>query len=181
MHNEGRLFSQVAAEAGVPTEKAMIACYLANLSKEGKTLNEGAALLRKERCEVRDYARDWGISFPDYAAAASPLSLIWHKKERGLWTLEHRGSVVAEAASDGDGAYKARYVGRASEAPAAATGSSAEIAMRRLSLAMERRCDDLFGTDDVAIKVKVEGSRALQIAPKPAEDPARLRKALAVA
>jgi hypothetical protein len=182
MHNEGRLFSQVAAEAGVPAEKAIIACYLLSLSKEGKTLDEAATLLRKERCDARDYARDWSIPFVDYDTKRQPLSLSWRKEKRGRWILAVDGLEVAEAISDGEGGYDARELVTSNprRARLAAEGSKAEIAMRRLSLDLERRSVEVFGVDDVLIFIEdAEGAEI--VAPKMADDPARLRKALAAA
>lgn len=182
MHNEGRLFSQVAAEAGVPTEKAMIACYLLNLSKEGKTLDEAATLLRKDRCEARDYARDWSIPFVDYDTKRQPLSLSWRKEKRGRWVLAVDGLTIAEATSDGHGGYTARELGASNPCRArlAADGSKADVAMRRLSLDLERRSVEVFGVDDVLIFIE-DADGAEIVAPKMAEDAARLRKALAAA
>lgn len=177
MLNEGRLFSQVAAMADVPIEKAMVACYMANLAREGRTLNEAAALLRKERHEARDYARDWGIAFPDYTAAA-PLVLTWTKEERGRWTLKLDGAEIASATADrnGGGAYTATREGHAFEA----SGSSAEIAMRRMSAELERRSLEIFGVDDVQVWIAAPSGDDL-LAPKFAENPTGLRRALAAA
>lgn len=176
MHNEGRLFSQVAAEAGVPTEKAMIACYLLNLSREGKTLDEAATLLRKQRCEAREYARDWGIAFSDYMTSPQPLSLTWAKAKRGRWELSLDGLLIAVATSDGrcDGGYTARRESQSLEC----SGSSAEIAIRRLSTELEKQSVEVFGLDDVRIWMDDAGQLDL-LAPQAAADPAKLRRALA--
>lgn len=172
MHNEGRLYSQVAAEAGVPTEKAMIACYLLNLSKEGKTLDEAAALTRRDRCEVRDYARDWGISFSDYMTSPQPLVVTWEKAQRGLWELKLDGLVIATAISDGTGT--GGYIAQRKSHSMRADGSTAEIAMRRLSAELERRSVEIFDLEDVQIWMGGD-----LLAPLPSADPATLRKALA--
>lgn len=177
MQNEGRLFSQVAAMAGVPIEKAMVACYMVNLAREGRTLDEAAVLLRKPRHEARDYARDWGITFTDYAAA-SPLILRWAKEDRGRWVLTLDGMTIATATANrnGGGAYTAKREGH----PFEADGSSAGIAMRRMSAELEQRSVEIFGVDDVRIWMAADGGDEL-LAPKVAEDPAGLRKALATA
>lgn len=176
MHNEGRLFSQVAAEAGVPIEKAMIACYMLNLSREGKTLDEAAMLLRKDRCDAREYARDWGIAFSDYMTSPQPLSLSWQKAKRGRWELMLDGLLIAVATSDGrgDGSYTAKRESHSLECG----GSSAEIAIRRLSAELEKQSVEVFGLDDVQIWMEDDGHRDL-LAPQPATDPAKLRRALA--
>lgn len=183
MQNEGRLYSQVAAEAGVTTEKAMVACYLSNLSKQGKTLDEAATLLRKQRCEARDVARDWGITFRDYSTAPRPLALAWVKEKRGRWILAVDGAVIAEAVSDGRGGYDARELARGNpnRARIAAMGSKAEIAIRRLSTDLERLSVEIFGVDDIEIRLTDEtiGGGYIVMAPKPSENVAQLRQALA--
>ena len=183
MHNEGRLFSQVAAEAGVPNEKAMVACYLLNLSRQGKTLDEAAALLHKDRCEARDYARDWAIAFVDYDTTRQPLRLVWRKEKRGYWLLAVDGLQIAEAVADGEGGYIGRELATGSypgRARLASDGSKAEIAMRRLSLDLERRSIEIFGVDDVVIFI-ADAECQEQVAPKINDDVARLRTALAAA
>jgi hypothetical protein len=174
MQNEGRLYSQVAAEAGVTTEKAMIACYLSNLSKEGKTLGEAAALIRSPRHAARDYARDWGISFSDYMTSPQPLTLTWTKPKRGRWELMLDGLLIAVADADGKGGYIAHRTNPA----ITVAGSDAEVAIKRLSVEIERLSVEIFGLDDVVIEIDQAGevSRA---APKPAADPDKLRRALA--
>jgi hypothetical protein len=173
MDNEGRLFSQVAAEAGVPAEKAMVACYLLNLSRQGKTLDEAATLLRKRRCEARDYARDWGISFTDYKPARKPLVLKWTKPRRGRWELIVGDALVAAADSDGQGGYTAC----AEAASIREVGSSAEVAIRRASIELERRSVEIFGVDDVEIRMVSDGCHDV-MAPKSPADTAKLRSAL---
>ncbi len=175
MQNDGRLYSQVAAEAGVAIERAMVACYLLNLSKEGKTLDEAADLIRKPRCEAREYARDWGIRFPDYVAADAPLALTWLKPRRGLWELRHAGSLIAQADADGEGG----YVAHSGALQMKRAGSSAEIAIRRLSAEMERAAVDVFGVDDVVMTMLDPSCGAVQVCPKPIENAAQLRQALA--
>jgi hypothetical protein len=183
MQNEGRLYSQVAAEAGVTTEKAMVACYLSNLSNEGKSLDEAATLLRKQRCEVRDVARDWGITFRDYSTVPRPLAIVWVKEKRGRWILAVDGAEIAEAVSDGHGGYNGRELvaGNPSRARIASMGSKAEIAIRRLSVDLERLSVEIFGVDDIEIRMTDEtvGGGYLVMAPKPADNAAQLRQALA--
>ena len=174
MQNEGRLYSQVAAEAGVTTEKAMVACYLSNLSKQGKTLGEAAALIRSPRYAARDYARDWGIPFSDYMASSQPLTLTWTKPRRGRWELMLDGLLIASADAGGGGGYNAKLA-----RPAIATsGSDAEVAIRRLSVEIEQRSLEIFGVDDVVIEIEQAGE-VTRMAPKPAADPMKLRRALA--
>lgn len=174
MQNEGRLYSQVAAEAGVTTEKAMVACYLSNLSKQGKTLGEAADLIRTPRHAARDYARDWGISFSDYMASAQPLTLTWTKPKRGRWELMLDGLVIAAADADGQGG----YIAHLTKPAITVAGSDAEVAIRRLSVEIERLSVEIFGVDDVVIEIDQAGEVA-RMAPKPAADPMKLRRALA--
>jgi len=174
MQNEGRLYSQVAAEAGVTTEKAMVACYLSNLSKQGKTLREAAELIRTPRYAARDYARDWGISFSDYKASARPLKLTWTKPKRGHWELMLDGLLIASADADGEGGYKAKHAGLA----IATSGSDAEVAIRRLSVEIEQRSLEIFGVDNVVIWMDQAGE-VTRMPPKLAADPMKLRRALA--
>lgn len=176
MQNEGRLYSQVAAEAGVTIEKAMVACYLLNLSREGKTLDQAAQLTRKDRCEVRDYARDWGIAFTDYVTAPQPLQIAWEKVKRGRWELKLDGLLIAAADADGAGGYIATRLTQ----NITCNGSSAEIAMRRLSIELERRSVEIFDLDDVRIDM-IEDSQRTTLAPQPAADPRKLRTALGAA
>lgn len=176
MNNEGRLYSQVAAEAGVPTEQAMTACYLLQLSRQGKTLDEAAALMRKPRHEAREYARDWGISFADYIMSPQPLAITWAKPKRGLWELKLDGLLIAAATSDGNGT--GAYTARRETHDMTESGSSAEIAMRRLSVEIERRSVEIFGVDDVQIWIEQDGARDI-LAPRAAEDPGKLQRALA--
>ena len=175
MQNEGRLYSQVAAEAGVSTEKAMVACYLSNLSKQGKTLGEAAELIRTPRHAARDYARDWGISFSDYMASAQPLTLTWTKPKRGRWELMLDGLLIAAADADGAGGYTAR---RGQPLVIVTSGSDAEIAIRRMSVEIEQRSLEILGCDDVVIEIDQAGEIS-RMAPKPAADPMKLRRALA--
>lgn len=176
MDNEGRLFSQVAAEAGVSAETAMVACYLLNLSRKGKTMDDAAALMRKPRHEVRGYARDWGISFSDYTTAPQPLCLIWQKVKRGRWELKLADVLVAYAVSDGHGT--GGYIAKRDTHSLRADGSSAAIAMRRLSEKLEQLATDIFGVEDVAIWIDFDGEHQ-KAAPSSAEDPDKLRRALA--
>ncbi|SNT05635.1 hypothetical protein SAMN06295912_13520 [Sphingomonas laterariae] len=178
MDNSGRLYSQVAAEAGVTADKAMVACYLLNLSRQGKSLDEAVALLRQSRAAARDYARDWGITFSDYRASAQPIALIWRKEKRGRWALEVGGAPIAEAESDGAGGYRARIAGQTHWQ---AGGSSASVSIRRLSVEMERRSVAILGVDDVVISIVATDGAEERLAPKAAENTAVLRKALASA
>jgi len=174
MQNEGRLYSQVAAEAGVSTEKAMVACYLSNLSKQGKTLGEAAELIRTPRHAARDYARDWGISFSDYMTSLQPLTLTWTKPKRGRWELMLDGLLIAVADADGKGGYIAHRTNPA----LTVAGSDAEVAIRRLSVEIEQRSLEILGCDDVVIKIDQAGEIS-RMAPKPVADPGKLRRALA--
>lgn len=178
MDNSGRLYSQVAAEAGVTTEKAMVACYLLNLSRQGKSLDEAAALLRQSRASARDYARDWGIAFKDYSAAAVPLAIDWRKEKRGRWVLEIDGALVAEAESDGKGGYRARPAGSREWSHG---GSRATVAIRLLSLMLERQSVRIFGVDDVVISMLDADGIRERLAPKMAANTVDLQRALAAA
>lgn len=175
MDNEGRLFSQVAAEAGVSAETAMVACYLLNLSRKGKSMDDAAALMRKPRHEVRGYARDWGISFSDYMTSPQPLSLMWEKARRGLWELKLGDVLIATAVSDGTGT--GCYIATRNTHKLRANGSSAVIAMRRLSEMLEQAAVEIFGVEDVAVWVNLDGKHQ-KVAPTSAEDPAKLQRAL---
>lgn len=171
MDNNGRLYSQVAAQAGVTPERAMVACYLSNLSKAGRTMDEAASLLRKHRADVREFARDWNISFVDYDRTRRPLELAWAKVKRGRREMTVGADTIAEAISDGSGGYKARFSTEAWH-----HGSSAEIAIRRASSDIERRSVELFGVDDIVIVMDGYG----RVAPKIAENTKKLARALAV-
>lgn len=173
MDNGGRSWQQVAAEAKVPAERAMIACYLSNLSRAGRSMEDAANLLRKGRGEVRTIARDWGLRFSDYSPAPQPLLLTWLKPKRGRWELAIDGALIAEAVAAGDDGYKARRIDREWH-----RGSTAEIAIRRLSEDMERDCLDLFGVDDVVIVMKQDGFTAHQVAPAVEDRAETLRRAL---
>lgn len=179
MHNEGRLFSQVAAEAHVTNEKAMVACYLANLAKDGKTLDEAATLLRKPRYEARDVARDWGIVFSDYSPATTPLSMDWAKEKRGRWILTVDGLTIAEAVSDGAGGYHAWRLAGEKRIGARHEGSNAEVAIRRLSIALERDSVAIFGVDEIRIGMPDPDGAYIALAPKIADNRAELCRALA--
>lgn len=176
MDNEGRLFSQVAAEAGVSAETAMVACYLLNLSRKGKSMDDAAALMRKGRAEVRSYARDWGISFSDYMTSPQPLRLTWVKTKRGRWELSLDGLLIAFAVSDGSGT--GSYVAKRETHELVEFGSSAEIAIRRLSEKLEQHSVAIFGLDDVQIFMAFEHGHDL-VAPKSDADTGKFRRALA--
>lgn len=164
MDNTGRSWQQVAAEASVAPEVAMTACYLANCAREGKSLDQAAQLLRKDRSEARSYARDWGIRFVDYVTAPQPLALVWTKPKRGLWTLMLGDVMVAEATPDGNGTggYGARKNGEETHY----FGSSAEIAIRRLSANLEARSVEIFGVDDVSIAMDLPDGRQHLVPPE---------------
>lgn len=179
MHNEGRLFSQVAAEAHVTSEKAMVACYLANLAKDGKTLDEAATLLRKPRYEARDVARDWGIVFSDYSPATAPLPMDWAKEKRGRWILAFDGLIIAEAVSDGAGGYHAWRLAGEKRIGTRHEGSNAEVAIRRLSIALERDSVAIFGVDEIRIGMPDPDGAYIALAPKIADNRAELCRALA--
>lgn len=178
MDNSGRLYSQVAAEAGVTADKAMVACYLLNLSRQGKSLDEAAMLMRQPRASARDYARDWGITFTDYSPAAAPLSLVWRKEKRGRWILDLDGALIAEAESDGGGGYRARLAGTDHWTQ---VGSGPAVVIRQLSIEIERRSLKIFGVDNVSISMCDADGECRHLAPKLPDDPARLARALVAA
>lgn len=66
MENIGRLFSQVAAEAGVTENRAKLAVYLFGLGNQGKTIGQAAALMRRKPSTIKTLARDFMIDFADY-------------------------------------------------------------------------------------------------------------------
>lgn len=66
MQNIGKLWSQVAAEAGCTANKAKVAVYLRGLAHDGKTLTQAAELMRRKPEFVKRYAREFLIDFPDY-------------------------------------------------------------------------------------------------------------------
>lgn len=179
MQSNSRLASQVAAEADVDLAAAQAAVYFLDLSRAGKTLNEAAALMRCERCDARAIARDWGIEFPDYRPR-TPRPLVWRKARRGRWELMDAGRVVAEAVTEelspGRRGYRARLLEDAE--PVEREGSSADVALRRLSLEIERRAVALFSVDDVEIVADFPDGRE-HLAPKLPEHPQLMRQALA--
>lgn len=172
MDTTSKLYSQVAVEAGVSIERAMVGCYLSDLSRSGKTLDDAAQLMRSTRSSVRCAARDWGISFSDFTPG-SPVRLEWEKERRGRWILKSGKMVVAEAASFTEGGvhgYRAKTIpdGLTQE------GSSAEVAIRRLSLAMEAMSAHTLHADDVEIHMPGVG----QVAPKVEPLAANMKRAL---
>lgn len=66
MENQGRLFGQIAAEAGISKRRAKIALYLSGLAGEGRTLTYAASALRLQPSTIRTYAKDFLIDFSDY-------------------------------------------------------------------------------------------------------------------
>jgi hypothetical protein len=175
MDNEGRLYSQVAAQAGVAPEKALAAVYLSNLARCGKRLDEAAQLARMERHCVRDIARDWGFEFVDYQPQP-PVRAVWEKAKRGgPWLLKNReGRVIATVESDGHGAYNASVGGAF-----AADGSSAFVAAKRASREIDRRSVEFFGVEDIEILFRHPDGTVDQVAPSVAENAPALKMALA--
>jgi hypothetical protein len=66
MDNIGRLFDQVAAEAGVSANRAKLAVYVMGLASAGRSLADTANALRRKPDTVKVLARDFMIDFPDY-------------------------------------------------------------------------------------------------------------------
>ncbi|WP_420140181.1 hypothetical protein [Sphingomonas sp.] len=66
MENPGRLFGQIAAEAGITEAKAKVALYLMGLAEQGRSLDYAAGALQKKPSTVRTYARDFLIDFADF-------------------------------------------------------------------------------------------------------------------
>lgn len=66
MENSGRLFGQIAAEAGVTPNRAKLAVYLMGLSQQGRTVDYAAGALRKKPDTIKTYAREFLIDFADY-------------------------------------------------------------------------------------------------------------------
>lgn len=175
MDNDVKMYSQVAAAAGVTDQDAMVACYMLGLSQAGKTLDEAATLLRVTRPVARRHARSWSIRFPDYPAAAAPVELTWTKEKRGRWVLLDGGREVAQAVSDGTGSgwYDATIIGF----PTKYGGSSAEIAIARCSDAIEQSCVHLLGVEDVSIIGPKKGD-FVRVAPTDIGDRTTLARAL---
>jgi hypothetical protein len=159
------MYAQVATVAHVAEQQAMVACYMLNLARDGRTLNDAAMLLRQSRGEVRDHARSWGIDFADYRPAGKePLGLSWVKERRGRWVLAVDGAPVAIAESDGcgEGRYRVRREGSGEWKW---TGSSAAVAIKRASREIERDSVAIFGVDDVVILGPDAGGSTDQLAP----------------
>lgn len=176
MDNTGKMFTQVASAARVSEQQATIACYMLNLAKDGRSLNDAAALLRLSRAEARDHARSWTISFADYdATAPKPLALEWKKERRGRWILTVDGGVIACAESDGEGGYRARREGSAQWLW---TGSSAAVAIKRASREIERGSLDALGVDDVTIHGPDAAGNTALLAPMDIGPRSQLRAAL---
>lgn len=66
MDNIGRLFDQVAAEAGVTANKAKLAVYVMGLANSGRSLADVAKALRRKPETLKRLAREFVIDFPDY-------------------------------------------------------------------------------------------------------------------
>ena len=175
MDNTGKMYSQVAAAAKVTEQQASVACYLLNLSRSGKRLDDAAALLRMERPEVRDHARSWAIPFEDYQPNSNPLTLTWEKPKRGLWELKHDGAVIAVAQSDGEGGYSAAIGGGIRQS---FDGSSASVAIKHCSRALERLSLTVLGVDDVVIIGPSPIGELVTVAPTDIGDRATLARAL---
>lgn len=177
MDNSVKMFSQVASAAGVTEQQAIVACYLLTLSRAGKDMDEAAALLRMERCDVRDHARSWAIPFTDYTPAAVTTVLEWRKIERGHWRLFLGGVIVADAVSagKGNGEYQARLHGGKGWQW---HGSSASVTMRRASREIERDSLERFGADDIAIMGPDANGDIAKLAPSDIGDRRKLTAAL---
>jgi len=66
MDNPGKLFGQIAAEAGVTSSKAKIAVYLLGLARDGRTLEYAATSLRRSEETIKEYCREFHIDMADY-------------------------------------------------------------------------------------------------------------------
>lgn len=172
MDSTSRPYSQVAQMAGVAPEKAMVACYLLDIARAGRTLDDAAELMRKNRANVRHIARDWGIDFADYSYG-DPLVLAWRKTAPGKWALEQAGKVIATANRITKNGYS-YFQAVGFDGGHVETGSSAEVACRRLSIIMEEFSVKLFGIDDVEITMPEIGT----LAPKAEPLAPKLREAL---
>lgn len=71
MDNIGRLWHQVAAEAGVSSNKAKLAVYVMGLADQGKTLAYIAAQIHRKPEVVKKLSREFIIDFPDYRPFAA--------------------------------------------------------------------------------------------------------------
>lgn len=173
MDSTSRPYSQVAQMAGVAPEKAMAACYLLDIARAGRSLNDAAALMRTNRANVRHIARNWGIGFTDYSYG-EPIVFAWRKTAPGQWVLERGADVIARARRvtrngvsffEAEGSEGMAYI---------ETGSSAEVACRRLSIILEEFSVKLFGVDDIEITMPEVGT----LAPKAEPLAPKLRDAL---
>jgi len=77
MENCGRLFGQIAAEAGVTANRAKLAVYLTGLSSQGRSIDYAAGALRKSPETIKLYAREFLIDFADYRPFAK-------KRDKGV-------------------------------------------------------------------------------------------------
>ena len=66
MDNIGRLFDQVAAEAGVTASRAKLAVYVMGLASSGRSLSDTASALKRKPETLKTLARDFMIDFPEY-------------------------------------------------------------------------------------------------------------------
>jgi hypothetical protein len=66
MDNPDRMFSQIAAEAGVSPHKAKQALYLYGLAQQGRSISYAASLLRRKPEVVKKIAREFLIDLADY-------------------------------------------------------------------------------------------------------------------
>lgn len=180
METTTKLHSQIACEAGVSKDAAQSAAYLLDLSREGKTLDQAAELMRRGRSDVRSIARDWGIPFPDYTPAP-PLMLGWSKTAGGGLELHLGGQLVAQAhrlesAARTDTAFEARWL--ATPNGPVERAATALAAAKKLSVEIDRHAVALLGADDIAITLPDGAGGGLPFLPRPIGPAKRLRSSL---
>ena len=182
METSTKLHSQIAQEAGVSKEAAQAAAYLLDLSRAGKTLDQAAALMRRERADVRSIARDWSIPFPDYTPSA-PLVLAWAKAAGGALEIHLEGKLCARAQrqehASSHEAWEARWMRGGAPIRPVRQASTVMAAARQLSIEVERQSVTLLGVDDVAITFPDNSGGGGQLFhPKRLGDPRKLRSSL---
>ena len=77
MDNPDRMFSQIAAEAKISTNKAKVALYLHGLATQGRTLEYAAKALRRKPDTIKAMAREFMIDLADYRPFAK-------KRDKGI-------------------------------------------------------------------------------------------------
>lgn len=66
MDSPSRLWSQIAAEAGISANRAKLAAYITDLAKDGRTLVDAAKAVRRSPEVMKKLSREFMIDWPDY-------------------------------------------------------------------------------------------------------------------